>query len=170
MAQPRGRFEWVEGEVVAMAPERAGHALLKALVWRALFDAVRKAGVPCQTFPDGVTVQVGEHTDYEPDVVVNCGDRMSLDALAAPSPVIVVEVLSPSTASVDTTRKLPDYFSLSSIRHYLVVRPDKPLITHHVRQEDGAILTRIVVSGELRLDPPGISISIEEIYRDAGLA
>ena len=54
--QPRGRYELVRGEVVAMAPERARHNLVKAAVFRALRDAVARAGVPCTVFTDGMTV------------------------------------------------------------------------------------------------------------------
>ena len=54
MAQPRGRFERVEGQAVAMAPERWIHARLKARVWRALDREITAAGLPCQAAPDGI--------------------------------------------------------------------------------------------------------------------
>jgi Uma2 family endonuclease len=92
-AQPRGRFERVAGEAVAMAPERVGHALVKANLWRALDDAVRRGGIPCQALRDRVTVEIGEDTDYEPDALVNGGERLDREALAAPSPVIIAEVV-----------------------------------------------------------------------------
>jgi Uma2 family endonuclease len=164
--QPRGGFELVAGEVVAMAPERVGHALVKASLWRALDDAVRKAGIPCQALPDRVTIEIGGDTDYEPDAIVNCGERLDREAMAAPNPVIIAEVLSPTTASVDTGRKLADYFSLPSVRHYLILRADKPQIIHHERREDEGIVTRIITEGEVRMEPPGIAIQVEEVYRD----
>ena len=105
--QPR-RYERVCGEVVAMSPERAGHARIKAETWLALKRAVAAAGVSCEAFPDGMTVEVRDDTDYEPDALVNCGDRIGQDVVTAPNPVVVVEVLSPSTRSVDTGVKLAD--------------------------------------------------------------
>src|SRR5438445_6666430 len=93
--QPRGRFELVCGAVVPMAKECAGHARLKMRVWKALDDAVRQAGVACVALGDGVIVEVGENTDYEPDTLVNSGDQIDPDAFAAPNPVIEVEALSP---------------------------------------------------------------------------
>jgi Uma2 family endonuclease len=51
--QPSGRYELAAGEVIAMAPERAGPALVKLEAARALQDAVAAAGLPCQVFPDG---------------------------------------------------------------------------------------------------------------------
>src|SRR3712207_9097062 len=65
----------------------------------------RSAGLGCEAFADGMTVEIGEDYDYEPDAVVNCGDRLHPDVVAAPNPVIVVEVLSPSTQSTDTGAK-----------------------------------------------------------------
>ncbi len=166
--QPRGRFERVDGHIVAMAPERAAHNRLKTAAWLALRRAIADAGVDCEAFIDGITVEVGEATDYEPDVVVSCGARLADDAIAAPNPVIVVEVLSPSTRSIDTTRKLTDYFAVPSVRHYLILFTDRRQAVHHRRSGDSSgIETRVAPAGELRFDPPGITIAVEEIYDEA---
>lgn len=164
-AQPRGRFERVAGEVVAMAPERAAHNLVKMRAWRALDAAVRAAGLPCQAFGDGMTVEIGDDYDYEPDAVVSCGDPLAPDVVAVPHPVVVVEVLSPSTQSVDTGAKLADYFRVLSVRHYLILRADRPQVIHHRRSDDGAgIETRVLVDGSVRLDPPGFDVAIADFY------
>jgi len=166
-AQPRGRFERVAGQVVAMAPERVGHARVKAAAWLALRQAIAAAGLPCEALPDGITVEVGEDNDYEPDAVVNCGERLDTNELAAPSPVIIVEVLSPGTRAVDTGLKLTDYFRLPSLQHYLILRPDRRQVIHHRRREDGTLDTRIHTAGRMTLDPPGIAIEIEALYAEA---
>ena len=161
-----GRYELVAGEPVAMSPERVAHNTVKFEAASQFRAQVRERGLHCQVFIDGITVEVGTDTDYGPDVIVNCGQRPAADATAAPNPLIVVEVLSPSTRAVDTGRKLMDYFRLPSIRHYLVVRADKPVVTHHLRQDDGTILTRILQGGRLDLDPPGLTLDIEALYLD----
>lgn len=167
LAQPRGRFELVEGVVVAMAAERVEHALVKAGVWLALRDAIKAAGVPCQALPDGVTVEVGDDTDYEPDAVVNCGERLVGSAIAAATPVVVVEVASPGTGYVDKGLKLAGYFQVPSIHHYLLVRADRPRVIHHRRRPDGdGFDTRIVTEGMLVLDPPGLSVEIARFYEE----
>jgi Uma2 family endonuclease len=63
--QSEGRFELVRGEVVAMAPERARHSLTRHEVAQSLKEAVRKAGLPCTVFPDGMTIVVDDETSYE---------------------------------------------------------------------------------------------------------
>ena len=160
--QVSGRYERVDGRIVAMAPERGAHLRVKFAVCLALRNAVRAAGVPCQALPDGATVEIGE-CDYEPDALVNCGAAMEDDAIAAPNPVIIVEVLSPGTRAVDTGAKLIDYFQVPSVAHYLVVHPTKRVVTHHRRTADG-IDTRIIVAGRIEMDPPGITVSLDEIY------
>jgi len=161
-AQPKGRYERVDGRIVAMAPERGAHLRMKAAVYKALDRAVSNAGVRCQALPDGATVETGE-SDYEPDAVVNCGAPMDDNAIAVPHPVIIVEVLSPGTASTDTGAKLADYFLVPSVTHYLIVHPTRRSVTHHRRAGD-AIDTRIIVNGPMAMDPPGIVITIEELY------
>ena len=162
--QPRGRYERIAGVIVSMAAERMAHIRVKARVWQALDGAIRAAGLPCEALADGVTIEVGSDTDYEPDAVVNCGERISDNAVAAPNPVVVVEVLSPSTRSVDTGAKLTDYFSLHSVRHYLFVHADRQAVVHHRRTEEGGIETRLVANGAIALDPPGIRIEMEDFY------
>lgn len=163
--QVRGRFERIDGVVIAMAPERGIHLKLKGNVYVALRRAIGTAGVQCQALPDGATIQAGD-SDYEPDATVNCGEPMDNDAIAAPNPVIVAEVLSPSTRTVDTSRKLAGYFLVPSIAHYLIVSPDRRCIVHHRRTPDG-IATAIVTAGQIELQPPGLTITLDEIYDPA---
>ena len=59
-AQELGRFELVRGEVVEMAAERARHNIVKLNVARALQDSVRRAGLACTVFTDGITVIIDE--------------------------------------------------------------------------------------------------------------
>jgi Uma2 family endonuclease len=146
-----------------MAPERWVHARLKARIWRALDREILLAGLPCQAAPDGMTVEIDGDTDYEPDALVNCGAPMEDDATAAPNPVVVVEVLSPATASLDAGGKLADYFRVPSVQHYLLVRPPRREIIHHRRRDD-RIETQVVRQGWIELDPPGIRLALDEVY------
>jgi Uma2 family endonuclease len=158
-----GRYERVAGEPVAMSPERAQHVRIKSRAWAALDRAVRDAGLDCEALADGMTIEVDADTDYEPDALVNCGPRLPPDATAAANPVIVVEVLSPSTQSVDSSEKLADYFRVPSIQHYLIVRALRQEIIHHWRAGK-EIVSRAVNVGAIRLDPPGIVLDVAEVY------
>ena len=165
MNQPK-RHELVAGEVVAMSPERVGHADTKGNVYLALRAAIKVAGVPCRAYPDGVSVRVDAQTVYEPDALVRCGEPADRNAIEIGDPVIVVEVVSPSSQSVDTGAKLADYIRLASVRHYLIVKDENQTVIHHLKAADGRIETRIVRSGALHMDPPGISVKVESFFVD----
>ncbi|PPQ27170.1 Uma2 family endonuclease [Rhodopila globiformis] len=157
LAQPEGeRYELVNGQIVVMAPERLAHARAKLHIARRLQDAIAAASLPCEVVIDGVAVQVDDTTVYEPDVLVRCGPPLPGETLRITDPLIVVEVLSPSSRSRDAGLKLADYFRIASLRHYLIVATETRTVIHHARDEACAILTRIIRDGALRLDPPGL--------------
>jgi Uma2 family endonuclease len=160
MQQPEGqRYELVAGEVVGMAPERAAHARVKHRICEDLSQAIRAAELSCEAFPDGMSVRVDADTVYEPDALVRCGPRLDDDAVEVADPLIVVEVVSPSSASRDSSSKLEGYFRVPSIRHYLIVTIRNRAVIHHQRGDAGAITTRIIRDGAIRLDPPGIELT-----------
>ena len=163
MAQPRGRFELVNGEVVAMSPERVLHTEVKGLVFAAIREAIKRAGVECWCLTDGATVRLDDRTAYEPDALVYCGQKLSGDTIAVPSPVILVEVASPSSQATDTGAKFQGYFSLPSVRHYLIVDPERRVITHHRRGDDGQIVSVVPAQGALILEPPGIVVAVADM-------
>ena len=157
-AQARGRYELVDGEIVAMSPERARHNLVKFAAARALRDAVLAAKLPCTVFTDGVAVVIDDRNTREPDASVQCGIDVDLDSMTLEAPMIVVEVASPSSERVDTETKLVDYFSVASICHYLIILPEQRVVVHHRRDEGGKIETRIVRDGDIALTPPGMTV------------
>lgn len=159
--QPEGRnYELVDGEVIAMAPERVRHNLAKLAVARALQDSVRAAKLPCTVFTDGVTVKINEYTAREPDASVQCGVEAEPDSLLIDAPLIVVEVASPTSERDDTGAKLVDYFSVPSIQHYLIVFPQRRVIVHYQRGEGGKIDTRFAHDGDIALSPPGMTVAV----------
>jgi Uma2 family endonuclease len=159
-----GRYELIDGVVYAQASERAAHAEMKGLVFLALSKAIRDKGLQCRALVDGMGVRVGAKTVFEPDAMVYCGLRLRPDALLVENPVIVVEVISPTSGRNDNTRKLAGYFAVSSIRHYLVIDPDDRLVVHHERREDGVVVSHILTDGRVTLDTAGLSFGFEELY------
>ncbi len=153
-----GRYELASGYVVAVAPERAAHARAKAHIWRRLTEAIEAADLPCEAYPDGMSVEIDDNTTYEPDALVRCGPPLPPDAVKLRDPIIVVEVLSPDSVARDSGAKLADYFRLPTVRHYLIMRTEDRVLIHHARGGDGAIATRIIRDGRLVLDPPGIAL------------
>jgi len=79
----------------------------------------------------------------------------------------VVEVLSEGTAARDHGVKLAGYFSLQSVAHYLVLDADNRMAIHHKRGLGDMIETRILKQGQLRLDPPGLEIPVQDLFAPA---
>ena len=159
-----GRWEIEDGVAYAMAPERLDHARVKGETFIALRDAIRRAGLPCEALPDSVAVRITARTAYQPDALVYCGPRPPPDVREIANPVILVEVLSASTWLRDERRKLVGYFSLASVAHYLTIDPRDRSILHYRRDGDGRIEPRILYEGVLRLDPPGLELSVSELF------
>ena len=143
--------------------ERIAHLEVKFKIARILDDALRKAKRSCFMLPDGASVRINEQTHYEPDALVYCGERLDKGAIIVPDPVIIVEVLSPGTRGKDLTDKLKDYFTLPSVAHYLVLDPERETIMHYFRETDHLGL-RHVTGPHLALEPPGLTIDLEELF------
>jgi Uma2 family endonuclease len=158
-----GRLELHHGAVVAMSPERVTHNSTKGQVFRALWSA----GAPCRVHVEGLGVRVGAGNVFEPDALVACGPPRPGDAVEITDPVIVVEVLSPSTAAIDHGPKRMGYFSLPSLAHYLILDPERRGAIHHKRGQGDIIETRILSEGVVRLGPPGIEAPVAEMFAPA---
>jgi Uma2 family endonuclease len=74
--------------------------------------------------------------------------------------LIVVEIVSQSSEQHDFGAKLIEYFSVPSIRHYLVVVPKKRAVVHYMRNDEGGLSTYIGRNGDIVLNPPGMTVPV----------
>jgi Uma2 family endonuclease len=155
--------ELINGQIVPMSPELVAHNRIKGRVFIALSSAVVAAGIHGEVFTDGLTVPIDEHTAYGPDATLRLGAPLPARQRTVPDPVVVVEVLSPSSVHMDTSAKLIGYFKLPSVQHYLVIDPETRSLTHHTRGADGKLSAQTLSSGALRLDRPGITLDVAEL-------
>ena len=104
-------------------------------------------------------------TAYKPDALVPLRPaRCRVERWKSPIPTIVVEVLSPSTAARDYGEKVDGYFSLPSVQHYLILSPEQRKVVHCRRGQGDVIERRLIASGPLRLDPPGLELAAESLF------
>lgn len=143
--------------------ERFGHLRTKHAIVKALESAIAKAKLTCEAIPDGATVPIDDDISYEPDALVYCGDSIDNNETSVPAPVIIVEVLSPSTAYKDISEKLEDYFKLPSVAHYLILDPRNGHITHHYR-EGGHVAMKAVTGESLQLTPPNLTLNLTALF------
>lgn len=162
-----GKFELWDGEVVMRHgpgfEERSEHWDAKTAMVLALHDAVRRAGLACFVAVDGPMVRLSPRRMAKPDVLVYCGAKVPRGVQEVSNPLILVEVLSPSTKSRDHGAKREGYFALPSLSHYLIVDPDRALLIHHWRAGSNATATEIVTGPRLGLDPPGLDVDLTAV-------
>ena len=148
-----------------MPAETFGRVEIKDLANIALKAAVARSGAPYFVLPDGMSVRIAADRCYEPDVIISPLPRPARDALEVENPIIVVEVFSPTPASMrrDLATKLKGYARVPSIEHYIVIDPAERVVLHYRRQ--GAVLLppEKPVEGALRLDPPGIEVALADL-------
>ena len=161
-----GDYEFANGEIVAMSRDRKGHNVAKGLAFASLASAIRRAGLPYTPYTDGVAIKIPAGAIRRPDAAVDCGETFDPDGLELANPIILVEVVSASSEHTDTSTKLAEYFSIPSVAHYLIVMPLSRMVIHHARNADpaGPILTTLRRDGELRHDPPGLVLAVEDLF------
>lgn len=160
-----GRYELIEGQVIQMNAECMGHMRAKSRIANALDRALKVTGLAGETCWDGMAVRIDDKSVHEPDAMLRLGELLPSDAMFVDDPLVVVEVLSPSTGPVDNGLKLANCFSLPSVRHYLVVDTTKEQVLHYVRDASGQpVMHPPVLSGDINLTPPGLVIALAEIF------
>ena len=167
------RHEYFEGQVFAMAGGTKVHNLIKGNLIEHMRPALRKRG--CQLFDETVklaTVDAGDKSRYTyPDIMVSCNAADRHDPQAVRQPVLIIEVLSPSTAEYDRSLKFLEYQKLLSLQHHLLVSQTKWLIEWYQREDRGWFLTLLAHAEDvLRIPDLHIEVSLAQIYEDTDVA
>ena len=158
------KHEYAAGKLYSMAGTSRQHVRISVNLVRHLGNAL--AGKTCEVFNNDLRVWIPRRRAYNyPDVIVVCGEAEFLDNQfdTLLNPVLVIEVLSPSTARRDLNTKFRDYRSLDSFAEYVVIAQDERAIEHFVKREDG-IWAIQEVGDELRLVSVPVVLSLNEIY------
>ncbi|MFL6335181.1 MAG: Uma2 family endonuclease [Pyrinomonadaceae bacterium] len=162
------RFEYWDGELVCMSGGSRTHYRISANIHFALARDLR--GGRCQAFTGDAPIWTPTLPPYRyPDASVACGEleyrnKNGLDALV--NPVLVVEVLSPSTAARDEGPKFVAYQAVPALREYLLVSQEEPHVTHYTRLEGGSWKRRDVtdLDASLELESVGCALKLRDIY------
>jgi len=162
------RHEYVDGEVYVMAGAGEAHNLIALNV--ASFLRSHARGGPCRVFISDMKLHVATwKAFYYPDVMVVC-DPDDAQTYYKQSPSLVVEVLSPSTESIDRREKMLAYRTLPSLREYLLIAQDKRQLELYRRADDGDWLVAVrAETGAVQLDSVNASLALDEVYEDVNL-
>ncbi len=162
------KYEYFDGEIFDMAGGSPSHARVGGNVYFLFQQKLRSRN--CEAFNSDMRVKVPAALPYRyPDVSVVCGEPVFEELNGQEmlvNPVLIVEVLSPSTAAYDLKDKFSAYQSIDSFREYLIVSQDRPHVIQHVRQSKGRWL-RIEIEGldgEVALESVKVTLPLSEIY------
>lgn len=157
------RHEFHDGEIFAMTGARRIHGRVVSNLSRRLSEALD--GSPCQVFSEGMKVQVGDDTILYPDVFVTC-DRADLATEQIfRAPMLVVEVLSPSTQSYDRSRKFAFYRRIPALQEYLLVDPDTRRVEAFRRNADDQWVLHDMSDGDvLEAASVGARITLSDVF------
>jgi len=161
------KHEYQGGQIYAMAGGTPEHAALAVSVSSALSQQLRGRG--CRVYSSDLRVRVRETglATY-PDVTVICDqlERDSESADTATNPVVLVEVLSPSTAGYDRGEKLAHYKRIDSLREIVLVYHDEQRLEVWRRSGDVWTCAKAETGETVPLESIGCTLAVDEIYRN----
>jgi Uma2 family endonuclease len=166
--QGEERLEYRDGMIIAMVGGSEAHGLIQLGIGSLLRVALRDRN--CFVYPSDVKVHIAAANIYTyPDISVVCGKREFTpgrhDAIL--NPILLVEVLSPNTEIYDRGKKFSHYRRIPSLREYVLVAQDMPMVEHYVLQEDGTWNWAAVegLRESITLSTIGCTLDLGEIYR-----
>ncbi len=160
-----GKNEYVDGLVRAMTGATLRHNRIAMNCGYWLMRAL--SGQKCQPFNSDtkLRLRIGASARfYYPDLQVVC-DSNPPTSVYQDSPVLIIEVLSPSTRSYDLDEKMNAYLQIPSLQCYTVLEQHQPAAIV-MRRSDGGFLRQVVegVDGTIPLPLLGFELALREIY------
>ena len=160
------RSEYVKGEIIAMSGASFAHNLITGNIFAELHTRLK--GSKCVVFANEMRVSVPTAESYfYPDVGVVCEEPRFEDDVfdTLLNPIVIVEVLSPSTEAYDRGDKFAHYRQLQSLQEYILVSQDKVRVDHYVRHAAQWILTDFQeLEQQLPLTSIQCELRLQEIY------
>lgn len=159
------RHEYLDGQVYDMTGASRAHNLICTNIVAALHPQLLQT--PCEIYQSDMRVKVATLYAY-PDVTVACQSPQfaddSFDTLL--NPVLLIEVLSPSTEGFDRGAKFQHYREIDSLREYLLVSQSSPRIERYLKQSSGVwtLTDAIEIDASLELESIEALLRLQDVY------
>ena len=161
------KHEFRDGYVYDTSGASRAHSLICSYTNWHLIDQLRDG--PCEVYQSDMRVKVQAAGSYAyPDISVVCGEAQladnEFDTLL--NPVLIIEVLSPSTEYYDRGRKFWHYRQLESLREYILIAQDRPHVERYLRQDDDTwVLTDVIgLETSLQLGSVEATLVLATVY------
>lgn len=160
------KHEYDNGYVVAMVGASRAHNLISLSIAAAIKQHLK--GSSCRAYMSDMKVRIqvrGNDLFYYPDVMVSC-DSNPRSEYYEENPVLIVEVLSPSTETRDKLEKLAAYSGITTLVEYFTIAQDRVEVNRYEMNGGQAILTQYQDGDTIVFASIGMSLSVKEIYSD----
>ena len=154
------KHELIAGEVYAMSGASKNHERLCSKINAQFSQHLEHS--PCEPFGSNMKSRVGENFFY-PDAMVICHDQSDND-FYTDSPIIIVEILSPSTRRRDRTLKREHYLTIPSLQEYVLIEQDI-VDVEVIRRNDHWRSSHYFMGDQVTFDSISLSLPVETIYQ-----
>ena len=169
------RYEYHDGRIFALAGGSVNHGLLCGNIYAELRNHLRTKGSNCKPTTSEIKLSiVKENRFVYPDAMVICGELETSegDKNAVTNPILVVEVLSKTTADYDRGDKFYSYRQIPTLQEYVLIEQDRPQVEVFYKKA-GTDLWSIKrfegLEGIIQLQSLEIEIQMSELYFDIEL-
>ena len=158
------RHEYVDGAIYAMAGEKKRHNRLAGRLFNSLSTHLEETN--CEVYFESVKMYTAANKYYYPDVIVTCEDDD--DEISVKNPILIIEVLSPSTERVDRAEKLIAYQKIPSVQEYILVSAERVWIQIY-RRTDGEnwnVGQFLDLNDEVTFSSINLTLKVADVYRN----
>ncbi len=165
------KSEYLNGQIFAMSGASRAHSLITSNISNRLYNQLMESD--CEVHSSDMRVQASPTAYFYPDVLVVCDEPRFADDVfdTLLNPIVIVEVLSPSTAAYDRGEKFEHYQQRTSLQDYILVSQHRFCVEHYRRQGEQSEHTEFRAPEDvLPLTSIGCKISVHDIYRRVTIA
>ncbi len=166
--QSEYKSEFYNGEIFAMSGGSRNHSVICVNLNRKLAESLDDKD--CILFDSHMKLDIPKLNSFVyPDAMVVCGDiefyENRTDIIR--NPILIIEVLSPSTESFDRSGKFQYYQTVSSVREYVLISQEKPMIEVYYKQDERNWLYSVVkgLEEKILLRTIQCELTLKDIYR-----
>jgi Uma2 family endonuclease len=163
------KHEYYKGEIFAMSGAGNRHNIISINIIMALGKSLKGKG--CRPYGSDMRINIPENTLFTyPDISIFCGEVKTLkeDQNTATLPIIIIEILSPSTRNYDRGEKFMLYRAIPSLKEYILVDSEAIHAEHFAINKEGLwqLKEHNLVTDEIFIETLDVTLPLGEIYED----
>jgi Uma2 family endonuclease len=161
------RYEYLDGDVRLLAGGSPDHSIIIANLTAAIKGPLK--GRQCRVYNSDVQLKLTEKRYVYPDITISCDERDRNQKETIHYPIVVVEVLSPTTEAIDRGKKAAYYRACPTIKEYMMVDAEEVFVEVHRLEEGRWTINNFEPGDTIRLESLGIKFPIEDAYEGTSL-